>query len=76
VQNLLGYPTDAFVDLIGRCDFVRAARAACYRWLGKTLAVLTDGDFERAGCVRLPAPALRQCRAGARSMNEALVTFS
>jgi hypothetical protein len=76
VQNLLGYPTDAFVDLIGRCDFVRAARAACYRWLGKTLAVLTDGDFERAGCVRLPAPARRQCRAGARSMDEALVTFS
>jgi hypothetical protein len=77
VQNLLGYPTDAFVDLIGRCDRVRAARAACYRWLGKTLAVLTNGEFERVGCPRLQAAlARRQCRAGARSINEALVTFS
>jgi hypothetical protein len=77
VQNLLDYPTEAFVDLIGRCELVRAARGACYRWLGKTLAVLTDGEFERAGCPRLQAaPARRQCRAGAQSMNEALVTFS
>jgi hypothetical protein len=77
VQNLLDYPTEAFVDLIGRCDLVRTARGACYRWLGKTLAVLTNGEFERAGCPRLgTAAARRQCRAGARSMNEALVTFS
>ena len=76
VQNLLGYPSSAFVDLIGGCDLVRAARAACYRWLGKTLAVLTDGGFERTGCSRLPADARRHCRAGARSMDEALVTFS
>jgi len=62
------------MDLIGRGDFVRAARAACYRWLGKTLAVLTDGDFERAGSVRLPVAARRRCRAGAQSMNETLVT--
>jgi hypothetical protein len=77
VQNLLGYPMDAFVDLISRCDLVRAARAACYHWLGKTLAVLTDGEFERAGCARLEgADARRQCRFGARTMDEALVTFS
>lgn len=77
VQNLLGYPMDAFVDLISRCDLVRTARAACYRWLGKTLAVLTDGEFERAGCAGLAAAdARRQCRSGARSMDEALVTFS
>ncbi len=77
VQNLLGYPTSAFVDLIGRCDLVRAARAACYRWLGKTLAVLTDGEFERKGCAGLAAgDARRECRVGAQSMNEALVTFS
>jgi hypothetical protein len=77
VQNLLGYPSDAFLDLIGRCELVRAARAACYRWLGKTLAVLTDGAFEEAGCPRLRASAARrQCRAGARTMDEALVTFS
>jgi hypothetical protein len=78
VQNLLGYPVAAFIQLIGRCDlFDRASRAACYRWLGKTLAVVTDGAFERAGCARLAAAdAQRHCRAGARSMNEALVTFS
>jgi hypothetical protein len=77
VQNLLGYPTSAFVELIGRCDHVRAARAACYRWLGKTLAVVTNGEFERTGCAELATGhARRQCRAGARSMNEALVTFS
>jgi hypothetical protein len=45
--------------------------------LGKTLAVLTDGEFERAGCVALEgADARRQCRSGARTMDEALVTFS
>ena len=25
-------------------------RLACYRWLGKSVAVLTDGAFEREGC--------------------------
>jgi hypothetical protein len=45
VQNLLGYPTSAYVDLISRCPvFVGKARAACFRWLGKTLAVVTDGS--------------------------------
>jgi hypothetical protein len=77
VQNLLGYPNSAFVDLIRRCRFVRAAQAACYRWLGKTFAVLTNGQFERTGCPRLSTAAARsRCRAGARSMDEALVTFS
>ena len=28
----------------------RGARTACYRWLGKTVAVVTDGAFEREGC--------------------------
>jgi hypothetical protein len=78
VQNLLGYPMSAYVDLISRCPvFLGTARAACFRWLGKTLAVLTDGKFARAGCPRLdPARARRQCRAGAQTMEEALVTFS
>jgi hypothetical protein len=78
VQNLLGYPTSAYVDLISRCPvFTGPARAACFRWLGKTIAVLTDGRFARVGCPRLePAGARRQCRAGARTMEEALVTFS
>jgi hypothetical protein len=78
VQNLLEYPTSAHVDLISRCAvFTGAPRAACYRWLGKTLAVLTDGRFARKGCPRLgSAGARRLCREGARSMDEALVTFS
>ena len=78
VQNLLEYPTSAHVELIRRCAvFTGAPRAACYRWLGKTLAVLTDGKFARRGCPRLrSAEARRLCREGARSMDEALVTFS
>jgi hypothetical protein len=78
VQNLLDYPMSAYVDLISRCPvFIGAARAACFRWLGKTLAVLTDGKFARAGCPRLESGgARRQCRAGAETMEEALVTFS
>jgi hypothetical protein len=78
VQNLLGYPMSAHVDLISRCAvFTGTPRAACFRWLGKTLAVLTDGEFGRAGCPRLdPARARRQCREGVATMEEALVTFS
>jgi hypothetical protein len=78
VQNLLGYPLAAHVDLISRCPvFIGKARAACFRWLGKTLAVVTDGRFARVGCPRLdPVQARAQCLAGARTMDEALVTFS
>jgi hypothetical protein len=78
VQNLLEYPTSAHVDLIRRCAvFTGALRAACFRWLGKTLAVLTDGEFARSCCPRLaPARARERCRAGARRMDDALVTFS
>jgi hypothetical protein len=77
VQNLLGYPTAAYVDLIARCGlFHGTTPGGCYRWLGKTLAVLTDGAFARAGCPQLAsADARRQCRAAALSMDEALVTF-
>jgi hypothetical protein len=78
VQNLLDYPASTHVDLISRCAvFTGAARAACFRWLGTTLAVLTDGKFARTGCPRLePERARRLCQAGARSMNDALATFS
>jgi hypothetical protein len=78
VQNLLGSTTAAWVALIGRCDLFRGpTRAACYRWLGKTLAVVTDGAFGKSGCPELPAAdARRECAAGARSADEALVTFS
>jgi hypothetical protein len=78
VQNLLDSPTEVYVDVISQCEgFSGAPRGACYRWLGKVLAVLTDGTFEQEGCPQLPAPdAQRQCAAGARRMDEALVTFS
>jgi hypothetical protein len=78
VQNLLGSTTAEWVRLIRRCElFAGTTRAACYRWLGKTLAVVTDGDFAEAGCPQLAAvEARRHCEAGARSMEDALVTFS
>ncbi len=78
VQNLPGRPTSEYVGLIRGCElFARATRAPCYRWLGKTLSVLTDGVFGRAGCPQLSsANARRHCRAGAGSLDDALVTFS
>ena len=79
VQNLLDASTRDYVRLIEGCDrFAAEARAACYRWLGKALAVVTDGRLRRgAAARRLPdADARRHCVEGARTMNEALVTFS
>ena len=77
VQNLLGQPAPALVALIRRCGLFRDATArACYRWLGKTIAVVTDGDFARTGCPQLTGSARAECRAGAASMEQALVTFS
>jgi hypothetical protein len=77
VQNLLGAPTDAFVRLIRDCErFQAGPRRACYRWLGKTITVVTDGAFARTGCAQLTAEARRECAAGARSADDALVTFS
>lgn len=78
VQNLLGKPVATFVPIVDGCArFAVPARAPCYRWLGKALAVLTDGAFTRAGCPRLRgAAARRECAAGARTMDQALVTFS
>jgi hypothetical protein len=77
-QNLLGSPTAGYVRLLGGCErFAGSTRSACYRWLGKAVAVLTDGVFERDGCPALPsAPARAACRAGAREREGPLVTFS
>jgi hypothetical protein len=78
VQNLLGKPAATFVPIVDGCSrFAAAARAPCYRWLGKVLAVLTDGAFAREGCPRLRGAAARRgCAAGARTMDQALETFS
>jgi hypothetical protein len=78
VQNLQDAPAEAYVRLVGGCErFAPAARGGCYRWLGKALAVLTDGEFGRTGCPRLAgAEARRECEAGARRVDDPLVTFS
>jgi len=77
VQNLLKEPPESYVSLIEGCDrFSAIARRACYRWLGKAIAVVTDGRFERTGCPRLSSDAARLCVEGARTIDEALVTFS
>jgi hypothetical protein len=45
--------------------------------MGKALAVVTDGRFTRSGCPQLRgAAARRHCGEGARTMEDALVTFS
>jgi hypothetical protein len=77
VQNLLSEPPAALVSLIRGCRaFAAPTGAACYRWLGKTIAVVTDGAFVRTGCPQLTGVARRECRAGALTMQQALVTFS
>jgi len=77
-QNLQDAPVETYVRLAGGCArFAPDVRGDCYRWLGKALAVLTDGEFGREGCPRLAGDAARrECEAGARSIDEPLVTFS
>lgn len=77
VQNLLGRSMATYVQLIRRCGlFAGTTRSACYRWIGKALSVVTDGEFGRAGCQQLATPPRRDCLAGAKRMDDALVTFS
>jgi hypothetical protein len=79
-QNLLEADERELLRLIEGCARFggRAGpRRECYRWLGKTLAVLTDGEFAGSGCPQLRgAAARRECAAGAARMEDALVTFS
>ncbi|HWK28382.1 MAG TPA: hypothetical protein VNS09_17590 [Solirubrobacter sp.] len=78
VQNLLQYPDDMKVDLIKDCrQFKGSLAATCYRWLGKTLGVVSDGKLLDYGCPKLPKGAPRKaCAAGVKSMDGPLVTFS
>jgi hypothetical protein len=78
VQNLIASPPEDHVALLAGCDgFPAATRLECYRWLGKTLAVLTNGEFEQYGCGSVAnAAARRACVRGAGEMVEPLVTFS
>ena len=77
VQNLLGAPTDEFVRLIRGCE--RPAGRGARRLL--PLARQDDHRRHRRGVrsLRLLASlgaARRECAAGARSIDDALVTFS
>jgi hypothetical protein len=78
VQNLVGESAAGFVPLVDRCERFRPrVRGACYRWLGKAVAVVTDGAFAREGCPRLRSPSGRRaCAAGAARMDGPLATFS
>jgi hypothetical protein len=75
-QALAGRPARQ-LELIRLCRRITAtARTGCYEWLGRTLGVVTNGAFRARGCTRLGPVAARACLAGARRMDEALVTFS
>ena len=55
----------------GRPCFDGRPRTGCYFWLGKTLAVVTDGAFAEEGCPELQSDAARrECTAGADSMTK------
>jgi hypothetical protein len=64
--------------LIRTCgDLPTETRWWCYAWFGRTLAVLTDGAFRRAGCTQLePEHARVSCSAGGVRMGRPLRTFS
>ncbi|MGZ4407565.1 MAG: hypothetical protein ACXVY6_02085, partial [Gaiellaceae bacterium] len=75
-QALAGKPAGQ-LRLIRTCSRIeRTARRGCYEWLGRTLAVVTNGSFRERGCTKLDPVARGACTAGALKMNDALVTFS
>jgi hypothetical protein len=78
VSNMLGLDPRIYPILIGDCEhFPAAQQPGCYRWLGKALAVMTDGAFGKTGCPVIPQPAARkECLQGVSEMNGALVTYS
>jgi len=55
---------------------IAGAREGCYEWLGTALAVVTNGRFRERACPFISKPGRSGCLAGARRMNQALVTFS
>ena len=77
VQNLADAKGAERVRLIEQCGKMpRTARDACYEWLGTALAVVTNGRFEARACPFISRQGRQPCIAGARRMNDALVTFS
>jgi hypothetical protein len=77
VQNLAEAPGAMRVKLIEGCSKLTAkGRNPCYEWLGTALAVVTNGRFAERACPFISAAARAPCLAGARRMNDALVSFS
>ena len=77
VPALARGPLAEQVSLVAQCGaFDAGARAGCYEWLGKTLAVVTNGRFLKTGCARLLRAGAADCRRGAASYTGPLVTFS
>ena len=75
-QALAGKPAGQ-LRLIRECGRIaRASRLGCYEWLGRTLAVVTNGTFRERGCTKLDPVARAACVTGSLKMNDALVTFS
>jgi hypothetical protein len=64
--------------LVRTCgDLPTTTRWGCFAWIGRTLAVLTDGRFRESGCAQLePEHARISCSAGGARMGRPLRTFS
>jgi hypothetical protein len=75
-QALAGRPSQQLRLIRGCARIAAGAMRDCYEWLGRTLAVVTNGTFRDGGCTRLDAPGRAACVDGARQMSRALVTFS
>ena len=77
VQNLAQTRGAMRVKLIEGCSKLTAkGRIPCYKWLGTALAVVTNGRFADRACPFISAAGRAPCLAGARRMNDALVSFS
>jgi len=75
-QALAGEPGRQLRLIRGCSRMAVTARSDCYEWLGRTLAVVTNGGFRDRGCTKLAASARKACVAGAKRVDAALVTFS
>lgn len=76
VPAVMDKPLGVQLNLAEACSQFRSQRDACFRWLGKTLNVVTNGRFVTTGCVALYPRDRRSCIAGAATMEAALETFS
>ena len=74
VQGVAGRPRAQRALLHACSRFASAARAGCYSWIGRTLAVVTDSRFRCS--TAHDRGARRACERGARRAGAALFTFS